>query len=284
MSNLINRFGWKRGSVNQISNTIPDTDGKKRLRAESPERRFTMQTLKRVKDIKRRPASLHSFTLIELLVVIAIIAILAAMLLPALSQAREKARQASCVNNLKQLGLAFMMYSQSSDEWLPTALVSNVEPWFTWGNALLPYTYAGEDMQQNWLHTSERLKLFICPTMSTQYVPAWWPKTCSYSMNTLLGSFSHPSRRHTKLSEIRAPSNVILTGDSGNGRAAFTLNGRSLNNAGTMAIFSPGYVGPHHTEGANFLFCDGHVSWVSAFASTPAFEETNSFRWNPFLP
>ena len=67
----------------------------------------------------RRQGSPRGFTLIELLVVIAIIAILAAILFPVFAQAREKARQATCLSNLKQLSLGVLMYVQDYDEQFP---------------------------------------------------------------------------------------------------------------------------------------------------------------------
>ena len=78
------------------------------------------------------------FTLIELLVVIAIISVLAAILFPVFAQAREKARQAACVSNLKQIGLAFAMYMSDYDDLLPDrrelkiSLPGGYKPWTTW--------------------------------------------------------------------------------------------------------------------------------------------------------
>src|SRR5688500_8076820 len=82
--------------------------------------------------------SSKAFTLIELLVVVAIIAILAAMLLPALKRAKDNAKSAACISNLRQLGVIFHLYASDWDGSLPMIIyappppVNTVEPWRQW--------------------------------------------------------------------------------------------------------------------------------------------------------
>src|SRR5450759_405569 len=83
-------------------------------------------------NIRKAVRQALGFTLIELLVVIAIIAILAAMLLPALSQAREKAKSAKCISNLKQIGLAFQMYLNDYDGRYFACSASTGSYWLTY--------------------------------------------------------------------------------------------------------------------------------------------------------
>ncbi|MFW5868483.1 MAG: prepilin-type N-terminal cleavage/methylation domain-containing protein, partial [Armatimonadota bacterium] len=106
------------------------------------------------------------FTLIELLVVIAIIAILAAILFPVFARAREKARQTSCLSNVKQLGLSLNMYAQDYDETLvPSRGKTGAGSWCVWTHYTEPYR--------------KNDQLLMCPTSRGKY--GW--ANCDYGLN-----------------------------------------------------------------------------------------------------
>jgi prepilin-type N-terminal cleavage/methylation domain-containing protein/prepilin-type processing-associated H-X9-DG protein len=112
--------------------------------------------------LHRNPGG-RGFTLIELLVVIAVIAILAAILFPVFAQAREKARAATCISNLKQMGLAITMYAQDYDETIvPWAVQFEVEPasveGSVWPDLLQPYIKNGGGLTAR--------GVFVCPSWS----------------------------------------------------------------------------------------------------------------------
>ena len=116
--------------------------------------------------------SRKGFTLIELLVVIAIIAILAAILFPVFAKARSKARQAACISNAKQIGLAMKMYMSDYDEMYPFACIDmgtgyTGNAW--WYQLLQPY--------------AKNTGVFLCPERK----PTYW--NCSYSFNMELGYY-----------------------------------------------------------------------------------------------
>jgi prepilin-type N-terminal cleavage/methylation domain-containing protein/prepilin-type processing-associated H-X9-DG protein len=230
--------------------------------------------------VHRKPSG---FTLIELLVVIAIIAILAAILFPVFAQAREKARGASCLSNQKQLGIAFMMYTQDYDETFPLASPGPGTE-ITWttqppdarpGNVALRSSY--------WIAATnpyaKNYQIWKCPSTSDfDFInagPYAKVNSFSYTFNILLGAYPQPG--------VAQAANVPLLWE-GYGKVAsivFSLNNPYDSIRSTAAdwphvyhdaingvcsskyrMFGFGYDFRVHSGNSNMIYADGHAKFT----------------------
>jgi prepilin-type N-terminal cleavage/methylation domain-containing protein/prepilin-type processing-associated H-X9-DG protein len=236
--------------------------------------------------MKRR----NAFTLIELLVVIAIIAILAAILFPVFARAREQARKASCASNLKQIGIAVMMYVQDYDETYPIAYMTPA-PINTWYSVLDPY--------------AKSKQVFICPdvgraglggtygagtpsgAMTNDY--AWnmcGTTSASYKGNgfgyyynmacTPTGANSAtPWAYPVNLSTVQeAASTILVTDPPSSGYASGSWLAIGYGSQQYMPVLHGGQswsataaTVTDFSGGGNYLFADGHVKFLQANAA-----------------
>jgi prepilin-type N-terminal cleavage/methylation domain-containing protein/prepilin-type processing-associated H-X9-DG protein len=257
------------------------------------------------------------FTLIELLVVIAIIAILAAMLLPALAKSKEKAKGIKCTNNLKQLGLALIIYGD--DNGFYPAAYDNTS------GQLPNNAWIWPPLLRSTMYKSASTDVFRCPSApdTAQWVPTFtgshpaiygyqanetplvpngasfmsygynvWGSACGAAPYKGLGATT--SSPKTKPADVRKPVDCIALADSN----WDTKNGGSTLYSGEIGMYwdSSGN-GDHrrawpldlHSKRANVLFCDGHaqavkrdtiISWLNPGGTGTTPDGPNRL-WNP---
>jgi prepilin-type N-terminal cleavage/methylation domain-containing protein/prepilin-type processing-associated H-X9-DG protein len=223
--------------------------------------------------MRRKDCGWNGFTLIELLVVIAIVAILAAILFPVFSRAREKARQASCASNLKQIGLAGLQYAQDYDERLfPIAYDDWSHYWWGYVDRANQTVDFSRGFLQPYMRNSQ---IKACPTLRENTNFAYGHLGYGYNY-AYLSPMNPPTWTPiaVSLAQIANPAETVWIADAAQWR---TWGAGAPVFEGTGFLEPPSYFNPtfhgRHTEVGNVLWCDGHVKVFK-----PVFRPDQSFQ------
>mgnify|MGYP001088132233 CR=1 FL=1 len=194
----------------------------------------------------------RGFTLIELLVVIAIIAILAAILFPVFARAREKARQTSCLNNVKEITLGLKMYSQDYDEMMPETAVG-APSWVAPAGdtcivGLMPWVISIYPYLKN-------TQIWNCPSVSAAWSGDQNFQNVTYAINYYACGVAN--------AKFNFVAETCVLADAEGGDADWNpLNGEGSIMPSLGANCDS--IAPRHNEGANIGFFDGHAKWLKS--------------------
>jgi len=248
------------------------------------------------------------FTLIELLVVIAIISILAAILFPVFARARENARRASCMSNLKQIGLGVMMYTQDYDEKYPPAAwnpgVEQTDSAMPGKRFAISTAVCASGYCVSWMDIIypyvKSVQVFVCPSAryspdnpSYGYSNAISGKQITNYNSTLSGTLNWIP---LSMSAVQRPSEIITLLDY-NYSASYYANPYEVGRAARSTAINQLRVIPH-LDGTNVAYADGHVKWINGailrnipddntrcnLATVPASDAYCDRNWNPLIP